>query len=73
MKNVPQSIVAFIFAAMQEKSRSKEKNATAAKKCRKSEPWLLVTSWLTAQQVHILLRSAPPSLSAMSCDTSDFA
>jgi len=25
MKNVPQSIVAFIFAAMQEKSRSKEK------------------------------------------------
>jgi hypothetical protein len=25
MKKVPQSIVAFIFAAMQEKSRSKEK------------------------------------------------
>ena len=71
MKNVPQSIVAFIFAAMQEKAAAK-KNATAAKKCRKSEPWLLVTSWLSAQQVHILLRSAPPSLSAMSCDTSDF-
>ena len=65
---MPQSIVAFIFAAMQEKSRSKEKTRQQQKnaaKCRKSEPWFLVTSWLSAQQLHILLRSAPPNLLAI--------
>ena len=42
-----------------------EKNAVAAQKCRKSETWLLTTSWLNAQQLYILQHSAPPSLSAM--------
>jgi hypothetical protein len=71
MKKLPQSIVACIFAAMQDKTAAKKKT-TATKKCRKSEPWLLGTSWLSAQQLHILLRSAPPNLLAMSCGTSDF-
>ena len=42
-----------------------EQNAVAAQKCRKSETWLLTTSWLNAQQLYILQHSAPPSLSAM--------
>ena len=49
-----------LFLPQCKKKPQQRKNATAAKKCRKSEPWLLVTSWLSAQQVHILLRSAPP-------------
>ena len=38
------------FAAMQEKAAA-TKNAVAAQKCRKSETWLLTTSWLNVQQL----------------------
>ena len=66
---MPQSIVAFIFAAMQETAAAKRKRDSNKQM---SQIRTLVTSWLSAQQLHILLRSAPPNLLAMSCDTSDF-
>jgi len=52
---MPQSIVAVIFVVMQEKNATQEKKHVAAQKCRKSEPSLLITSCLNAQQQHILL------------------
>ena len=72
MKNVPRSHCGVYFCRNARKKPQQRENATATKKCRKSEPWLLGTSWLSAQQLHILLRSAPPNLLAMSCGTSDF-
>ena len=39
----------------------------AAHKCCKSEPWLLTTSLLNAEQLYILQHSVPLNLSAMPC------